>query len=434
MVVRLVFVDDARARNLYGLNVRANACWLYLRLAVETASDLLATRFLLSSLGVEGYGIFSAAAASIGAWGFFSGALEAAARRFVCFDSRNFAPLLGLVLLLTALLGVLGGIGTVLVSTYAFSVACPLFICVLVRLLRIPYDACIVASEKMGFSLVLSIAESLLALASAVGVRYLSGTPLDTYAMLRLAMAVLSAALVMAFSAHRNVLARLRPCFDFTAMKPLAGYFGWHALGSVAGLLKANGIVILLAAYAGMSACAAYESAAKVGAVLWGLIAYYRTAYLPGIVKAWADQDVGAFVAATARTFQLSIAGMTPLAALIVWFAPEICPAWFGADLADGTAMFVRMISLQFYFEALATPLDTAVRATGRIAEYEIILMVLLGSSFFLAWLFLAAGLSAWTSIGAVAIANIFAFLYRFAHLRIFYGIAIRAWFSRCAL
>lgn len=80
--------------------------------------------------------------------------------------------------------------------------------------------------------------------------------------------------------------------------------------------------------------------------------------------------------------------------------------------------MFLRMVALQFFFEALAIPFDTAILAAGRIARYEILLTTLLGSSFFLAWIFQAAGLPAWTATGAVALVNGFAFLFRLAYVR----------------
>ena len=80
--------------------------------------------------------------------------------------------------------------------------------------------------------------------------------------------------------------------------------------------------------------------------------------------------------------------------------------------------MFLRMVALQLFFEALATPFDTAILAAGRIARYEILLTALLGTSFFLAWIFQAAGLPAWTTTGAVALVSGFAFIFRLAYVR----------------
>ena len=402
----------------YGAKVGRNVRWLYLRLASESAAEIVAARILLSALGVEGYGLFAAVAGSIGAIGFCQGSLEAAARRFVCCDSDNFAPLFGLTLVLAGLMGLVGGV--VAFAAFPSAAAVALFVLgvIVVRLLRIPYETCVVADERMGFFFFVSLAESALALAAAVLAGRLPLEPVAAYAGLRFASFALTGGLVVAYCLVRHPLSRTRPRFRLDAGRAILGFFGWQALGSVAGLLKGNGLIVLLAAYAGATGCAACEAAGKFTVLLWGLIANYRMAYLPGIVKAWAAGDRTAFVAGTRRAFGWSLAGMTLVVAPIFAFAPEICRACLGESVPEETAMFLRMVALQLFFEALATPFDTAILAPGRIARYEILLTALLGTSFFLAWIFQAAGLPAWTTTGAVALVNGFAFIFRLAYVR----------------
>lgn len=402
----------------YGARVGRNVRWLYLRLAVESVTEIVAARILLSALGIEGYGLFAAVAGSIGAIGFFHGSLEAATRRFVCCDSGNFAPLLGLTLVLAGLTGLVGGVASVVVFPSAAAAALFVLGVIIVRLLRIPYETCIVADERMGFFFVVSLAESALALTAAALAGRLPFEPVAAYAALRFASFVLAGGLVVIYSLVRHPLSRARPRFRFDAVLAILGFFGWQALGSVAGLLKGNGLIVLLAVYAGAAGCAACEASAKFTVFLWGLIANYRMAYLPGIVKAWTADDRAAFVAGTRRAFGRSFTGMTLVVAPMLAFAPEICRACLGEDVPKETAAFLRMVALQLYFEALATPFDTAILAAGRIARYEIFLTALLGSSFFLAWIFQASGLPAWTTTGAVALVNGFAFLFRLAYVR----------------
>ena len=402
----------------YGAKVGRNVRWLYLRLASESAAEIVAARILLSALGVEGYGLFAAVAGSIGAIGFCQGSLEAAARRFVCCDSDNFAPLFGLTLVLAGLMGLVGGV--VAFAAFPSAAAVALFVLgvIVVRLLRIPYETCVVADERRGFFFFVSLVESALALAAAVLAGRLPLEPVAAYAGLRFASFALTGGLVVAYCLVRHPLSRTRPQFRLGAGRAIFGFFGWQALGSVAGLLKGNGLIVLLAAYAGATGCAACEAAGKFTVLLWGLIANYRMAYLPGIVKAWAAGDRTAFVAGTRRAFGWSLAGMTLVVAPIFVFAPEICRACLGKSVPEEAAMFLRMVALQLFFEALATPFDTAILAAGRIARYEILLTALLGTSFFLAWIFQAAGLPAGTTTGAVARVNGFALIFRLAYVR----------------
>ena len=402
----------------YGAKVGRNVRWPYLRLASESAAEIVAARILLSALGVEGYGLFAAVAGSIGAIGFCQGSLEAAARRFVCCDSDNFAPLFGLTLVLAGLMGLVGGVVAFVAVPSAAAGALFVLGVSVVRLLRIPYETCVVADERMGFFFFVSLVESALALAAAVLAGRLPLEPVATYAGLRFASFALTGGLVVAYCLVRHPLSRTRPQFRLGAGRALLGFFGWQALGSVAGLLKGNGLIVLLAAYAGATGCAACAAAGRVTVLLWGLIANYRMAYLPGVVKAWTAGDRTAFVAGTRRAFGWSLDGMTLVVAPIFVFAPEICRACIGESVPEEAAMFLRMVALQLFFEALATPFDTAILAAGRIARYEILLTALLGTSFFLAWIFQAAGLPAWTTTGAVALVNGIAFIFRLAYVR----------------
>ena len=417
----------------YGACVAVNTRLLYVRLAVTTVVDLFVARRLIASLGIEGYGAFSIACAGIGMFFFFSGALESAARRFVCRDRRNFQPLLGLTLAIVATVGAVGILFSAFRPVRSFAVQAFVLGMFALQVLRQPYEALIVAGERMGVFLLLSVVESAMALVAVLTIPVLPMAPLPAYAALRLTSAAVVWSLTFAYCRRRHSESREPPLFSLARIRPLFRFFGWQTLCSVAVFLRAQGIVLLLAACAGTGACASFETGGTVMGILWGFVASYRTAYLPGIVKSWTDGDRKSFVGCTAHAFRRSVLGAFAAVAPILVWAPSVCRLWIGDDLPPDAAMFVRMFVLQCFFEALATPLDTAILATGRIARYEIVLSTLIGSSFALAWLFLSVGFPPWTSIGAAALVNAFAFLYRFVYLRAYHGIAIRSWFVRSA-
>ena len=413
------------------MRVAVNTRLLYIRLAIATAINLFVVRRLVGSLGVEGYGAFSVACAGVGVFFFFRGALESAARRFVCGDRLNFQPLLGLTLAVVAAVGAIGILAAAVRPVPSFAVQVFVLGMFVLQVLRLPYEALIVAGEHMGVFLVLSVVESVLTLVAVLSTSLLPMAPLTAYAALRLAGEAVVWFLTFAYCRRRHSASHEPPVFSLSRVRPLFRFFGWQTLGSVAVFLRAQGVVLLLAVYAGTGACAAFETGGTVMGILWGFVASYRTAYLPSIVKSWTDGDRESFVGCTARVFRHSALGAVLVVTPILVWAPSVCRLWIGNDLPPDAAMFVRMFVLQCFFETLATPLDTAILATGRIARYEIVLSTLIGSSFVLAWLFLSAGLPAWTSIGAAAFVNLFAFLYRFVHLKRHHGFAIRAWFCR---
>ena len=135
----------------YGYRVARNTRLLYARLAVSVGAEMVAARLVLGALGVDDYGVFAAAYGGIGALFFFTGAFEAAARRFICSDRLNFSPLLGLTLVLCGAVGFLGVILSAAVFPQSFALLLPLLCIFVLQVLRLPFEACIIASERMEF-------------------------------------------------------------------------------------------------------------------------------------------------------------------------------------------------------------------------------------------------------------------------------------------
>ncbi len=66
-----------------------NVVIMYIRLAIVTAANFVAVRIVLQALGAEDFGTYAAVAAAVGLPAFFSGALQGAARRFLCVVRRK---------------------------------------------------------------------------------------------------------------------------------------------------------------------------------------------------------------------------------------------------------------------------------------------------------------------------------------------------------
>ncbi len=398
---------------------------MYVRLVVVTAANFAAVRIVLQALGAEGFGLYAAVTAAVGLPMFFSGALQGAARRFLCVErgkadgdrSLRFSEILALTFALSAL--VLAGVFVLGLMTvparYPFALFAVLGGLAVLNFALMPLEALIAAEERFGFLLAFSVVQALLSLAVA-GVVSLRPT-LVVYGLANLAVACVRGMAYAAYCRRSFSFFSMRPRFSRTALTQLVPFFSWSALGTVAGFLKASGIVIVISALAGATANAAFEAACHVGGVIWALTDVYRTVYYPRIGRAWGAGDAADFSRETFMAFRHSLYAFGPLAAVLFVFAPQVAGWWLGTP-PPGTVAFIKCVVVQYFFEALSTPFDSAVLVRGRIARYQIVLTVLLGSSCPLAWVLLALGAPVWTASASVALVTFISFWYRISLMR----------------
>lgn len=402
-----------------------NTALMYFRLAVTAIADFIAVRIELQALGAEAFGTYSALVSTVGMVTFFSGALQGAARRFLsvelgrdggnprrCLMEIVSVTFLLLVIVVFALLP----IGIVMIpvkcSTELFVV---LAMMTMVRFVLLPFETLIAVESRFAFLAAFSIVQGVFSLAVA-GVVWMC----PSLVAFGLAKFVSATVVLMCYGCYCNrhfTYFTLHPGFLREAIRDVGSFFSWSALGSVAGLLKRAGIIIVINLLVGATANAAYESACRIGSVIWMLTDAFRTVYYPKIGFAWGAGDGRTFRQMTFTAFRCSLLGFGLLCGLIFAFAPQILSVWL-KDVPVGTVAFVRCMAVRYFFEALSTPFDSAVLVRGRIARYQIVLTVLLGSSCPLAYLFLALGCPVWTAEGAVALVTFISFWYRLWMMR----------------
>ena len=103
--------------------------------------------------------------------------------------------------------------------------------------------------------------------------------------------------------------------------------------------------------------------------------------------------------------------------AVVFAFAPELIRVWLGEAAPPQVAAFVRCSVVNLVFDAASNPLTTTILASGRVAFYHSVACSLSVLGFAVAWLLLASGFPAWTSMAAVAATNGLALVYRALHV-----------------
>ena len=184
--------------------IAKNTLLLYVRMLFMLAINLYTSRVILQTLGVEDFGIYNVVAGVITMLGFLTGSLGGASSRYITYDlgkgnmqimKRTFGNILTIHFLLAGIIIIIGetvGLWFMLTQlqipsereiaafwVYQFSV----FSSVL-AIVSIPYNASIIAHEKMSVFAYISIADAVLKLVIVYALLIIPYDKLIVYAIL----------------------------------------------------------------------------------------------------------------------------------------------------------------------------------------------------------------------------------------------------------
>ena len=188
-----------------------NTILLYSRTIVTMIISLFTSRIILDALGVEDYGIYNVVGGVVTMFSVISGAMSSSISRFITFElgknnkeklQKIFSASINIQIFISIIIIILGetiglwfvtnimSIPTNRIYAAEWVLHCSLFSFCL-NLLSIPYNACIIAHEKMSAFAYISILEVVLKLI-IVYLLYLSPfDKLQTYSILFLCVAII---------------------------------------------------------------------------------------------------------------------------------------------------------------------------------------------------------------------------------------------------
>ena len=191
--------------------IAKNTLLLYVRMLFMMAISLYTSRVVLNTLGLEDYGIYNVVGGVVAMFGFINGSMSSATQRYITFAlgkgnfenlQKIFSTTLQIHLLIAALIVILGEtIGLWFMyekmqipadrMDAAFWVLQCSIISTVVMIISVPYNADIIAHEKMSAFAYITILEAVLKLAIVYILLIGSFDKLILYAVLLLAVQIL---------------------------------------------------------------------------------------------------------------------------------------------------------------------------------------------------------------------------------------------------
>ena len=404
--------------------IAKNTIILYLRMIFLMVVSLYTSRIILNALGVDSYGVYSAVGGFIATFAILSNSLSAAVSRFITFElgkgnKNNLCQIfsssvimlltIGLIILLlmeTAGIWFLNNKMTipadsVKAANWVLQFSALTFI---INLISVPYNAAIIAHEKMSAFAFISMFEGLGKLLIAFIIANSSLNRLILYSGLLFLLSIIVRC-IYAWYCNRNFeYTHLRFCCDRSIAKQIFAFSGWNFIGASSGVLRDQGVNVLLNVFCGQTVNAARSIAMQVNSAIQSLSTSFTTALNPQITKQYALSNYIECEHLVTRGARFTIYLLLLLAFPIFFETHQILVVWLKI-VPPYAVSFVQLIIISVIVETISYSMTTLMLATGNIRNYQILVGGLQLLNFPISWLLLKEDISPnYTIVTAIVI------------------------------
>lgn len=372
--------------------IAKNTLLLYFRMLLLMAVSLYTSRVVLNALGVEDFGIYNVVGGVVAMFSVLSGSLSAAISRFITYElgkgnqenlNKIFSSavtiqlgLAGIIILLAETIGiwflnVKMNIPEVRMeaANWVFQFSILTFA---INLISVPYNASIIAHEKMSAFAYISILEAV----GKLFIAYLiTIAPMDKLIFYAILMCVV--ALIVRFTYGNYCKRHFCECtyhfiWDKQLLKSMFSFAGWNFIGASSAVLRDQGGNVVINLFCGPAVNAARGIAFQVNNAVNQFVVNFMTALNPQITKSYAAGDRGYMMTLIFQGARLSFYMLLLLSLPILVNTHYILALWLKI-VPEHAVLFVQLILIFALSESISQPLITAMLATGKIRNYQII-------------------------------------------------------------
>lgn len=397
--------------------IAKNTMMLYIRMFISMAVSLYTSRVILQTLGVEDYGIYNVVGGLVGMFSFINATMSGATSRFLTFElgtgnneklKKTFSSAFWVHVIIAAAVFVLcETVGLWFLNNkmvipedrmlaaqivFQFSI-----LSTIVSITQVPYNAILIAHEKMDIYAYVELVNVFLRL----GILYIlvigNIDKLILYGFLVLAVSVGIAMFYRFYGIRHYDECKVQFKWYPEIIKPMLSFSGWDFFGNMAVTARTQGVAMLINVFFGPLMNAAAGVAASVQGAVMGFANNITTAVRPQIIKYYAQGDyvsMGRLINNSCRlNFFILALLMTPLCGEIDY----VLHIWLG-NVPEYASIFCVLTLLFAAIGNMSFLVVTGIHATGKIIRPSLIngslyIMVIPASYFAF-----KMGLPAWTS------------------------------------
>lgn len=370
--------------------IAKNTLLLYVRMIVLMLVSLYTSRVVLDALGVEDYGIYNVVGGIVVMFSFLNSAMSSATQRYLTFElgrgnieqlnkifvtSVNIHILIAfIVLVLSETIGLWLLYNKMTIPPERMHAAFWVFqfsiLSAAVMFISVPYNAAIIAHEKMSAFAYISIVEVILKLLIVYLLFVIPVDKLILYAFLAFCVQVLIRIVYGIYCKVNFKEAKYTFIFDKPLFREMIAFSGWNLWGNIASVFANQGIDILLNMFYGPVVNAARGVAVQVQESVKRFSMNFQTALNPQITKSYACSNLQAMHKLIIRSSRFSFFLLYLLALPVLLTTPTLLDIWL-KEVPQHTVTFVRISLFIAIVDTITNPISTAAAATGNVRKYQ---------------------------------------------------------------
>lgn len=368
-----------------------NSIMLGVRMLFTMWLNLYATRIVLKQLGADDYGVYSVVGSVVGMLTIFNNGLLKSIQRYITYDiGRNekhvndtFCSLLNATLIFGIIsVVIIDVLGVWFLNDYmnipeksvnaAFWVLQFSIATMFVTLISNPYNALIIAYEKMDVFAYISVLQVLLNFGAAFCLQFICGNHLFWYGLFIMVSSILIRLIYQIYCRVKFPQFKYRLYFDKKQILETLRFAGWASLDGGLSTIVWNGVVWIFNFSFGPAVNAAYSISMQVNNSILGFAQNVQKAIDPQITKTYAIGDFE-------RHNKLVYSG-SKLQALVIFIiiipfiirCDYILHLWLGV-IPKYVADFCKAAVLMGLTVSFVEVARTSIVATGRIRRFVVI-------------------------------------------------------------
>lgn len=363
---------------------------LYFRMLLLMLVAIYTSRVVLQVLGVEDYGIYNVVGGVVAMMGILNGAMAVSTQRYLTFElgkgdkirlKQVFSVSLtiyfmfaGFLLLLAETVGLwflnnrlVIPVDRMLAANWVYQFS---LLSSVVTLLYTPFNAAIIAHEKMNVYACLSIIEVFLKLVIIYTLMVVQTDKLIVYGLLLMLISIIVTLSYIVYCGRHYAESKYKFYWDKELFVELMSYSGWNMFGSTAALVKGHGVSILLNMFFSPAVNAACGLATQVNTAVSQFFSNFYMSVRPQITKYYAQDDLENMFKLVFRSSRMSFFLILFISLPLLVETPFVIRLWLG-QIPEYVVEFIRLILLITAVDAMATPLMTSAHASGHIKLYQ---------------------------------------------------------------
>ena len=392
--------------------IAKNTLLLYIRTIFVMLVTLYTSRVILNTLGVSDFGIYNVVGGVVAMFSVISGSLSSSISRFITYElghgdinklkrifSTSVNIQIGISLVILILAEIFGvwflntkmNIPTDRLTAANWVLQCSL-ISFIINLISVPYNACIIAHERMSAFAYISILETVLKLAIVYMLLISPYDKLVTYAIL-LVIVSLIIRFIYGWYCNRNFSeSRYKFVYEKPLIKEMTSFAGWSFFGNGAYMLNTQGVDMLINIFFGVTLNAAKGVATQVQNAVMQFVNNFTVAVSPQITKSYAAGDMEYMYKLVCRGARFSYFLLLLFIIPIVCEADYILHLWL-KTVPEYAPVFLRLTLFGALMTLLGNTMYTAIMATGIIRRYQLWITIVGCFVFPFTWVAFESGL-----------------------------------------